>query len=328
MCPNNTEVRIYAKSGNDWVIEHTLDEHDKVVTSIDWAANTNRIVTCGQDRNAYVWSFKNGVWKPTLVILRITRAATQVKWSPKEDKFAVASGAKCVSICYFEEDNDWWVSKHIRKHDSTVLDISWHPENILLATASSDTKCRVFSTFIKGVDQRPQHTPFGTKLPFGSLQGTYESAGWTHSCDWSPSGNQIAFVGHDSTITFVDLNNGAPGEFQILRVKELPFMKVKFVDESRAVAAGHSYYPVLFVNNGGQWQYERNLDEKKGPAKKKASGTRAAFAMFQSKVDKGEDSTSTSVETKHKNCITSIQSGPDGKITTSGLDGKVVFWDV
>jgi hypothetical protein len=26
MCPNNTEVRIYAKSGNDWVIEHTLDE--------------------------------------------------------------------------------------------------------------------------------------------------------------------------------------------------------------------------------------------------------------------------------------------------------------
>jgi actin related protein 2/3 complex subunit 1A/1B len=34
------------------------------------------------------------VWKPTLVLLRINRAATYVKWSPKEDKFAVASGAR------------------------------------------------------------------------------------------------------------------------------------------------------------------------------------------------------------------------------------------
>jgi len=57
-------------------------QHDKVVTGIDWAPNTNRIVTCGQDRNAYVWTFTNGVWKPVLVILRINRAATHVKWSP------------------------------------------------------------------------------------------------------------------------------------------------------------------------------------------------------------------------------------------------------
>jgi len=35
-----------------------------------------------QDRNAYVWTFAKGEWKPTLVILRINRAATCVKWSP------------------------------------------------------------------------------------------------------------------------------------------------------------------------------------------------------------------------------------------------------
>lgn len=328
MCPNNTEVRIYARSGDSWVLEQTLDEHDKVVTGIDWAPNTNRIVTCGQDRNAYVWTHKDGVWKPTLVILRINRAATHVKWSPHEDKFAVGSGAKCVSICYFESENDWWVSKHIRKHDSTVLDIAWHPENVLLATASSDTNCRVFSTFIKGVDKRPTSTPFGTKLPFGSLQGTYESSGWAHSCDWSPSGNQLAFVGHDSTMTVIDLNNGAPGDFQICRVKELPFLEVRFLDEQRIVAAGHSCYPVLFTNNGGQWTYDRNLDAKKEATKKKASGTRAAFAMFQNKVDKGQDKAVANLETKHKNSITCLQFAHDGKLSTSALDGKIVFWDV
>lgn len=38
------------------------------------------------------------VWKPTLVLLRINRAATFVRWSPNEDKFAVASGARCAGI--------------------------------------------------------------------------------------------------------------------------------------------------------------------------------------------------------------------------------------
>lgn len=77
-------------------------QHDKVITSIDWAPNSNRIVTASQDRNAYVWSQSPDpqtghlIWKPTLVLLRINRAATYVRWSPNEDKFAVASGARLV----------------------------------------------------------------------------------------------------------------------------------------------------------------------------------------------------------------------------------------
>lgn len=74
---------------------------------IDWAPESNRIVTCGTDRNAYVWTLKGDVWKPTLVILRINRAARCVKWSPKENKFAVGSGSRLISVCYFEQENDW-----------------------------------------------------------------------------------------------------------------------------------------------------------------------------------------------------------------------------
>lgn len=44
-----------------------------------------------------------------------------MKWSPDGKKFAVASGAKCVPVCYFEKEHDWWVSKMIKKHKSTVL---------------------------------------------------------------------------------------------------------------------------------------------------------------------------------------------------------------
>ncbi len=144
LCPNNHEVHIYKKDGSSWNRIHVLKEHNGQVTGksrrsiwptqpqsihvtnaissrpfphhpgIDWAPESNRIVTCGTDRNAYVWTLKGDAWKPTLVILRINRAARCVKWSPKENKFAVGSGSRLISVCYFEKDNDWWVSSDRR----------------------------------------------------------------------------------------------------------------------------------------------------------------------------------------------------------------------
>ena len=75
-----------------------------------------------------------------LVVLRLSRAATCVKWSPLENKFAVGSGrapyhasfglipnsyrllvlilsftvgAKLVAVCYYDEDQDFWVRNSI-----------------------------------------------------------------------------------------------------------------------------------------------------------------------------------------------------------------------
>lgn len=125
LSPNNNEVVLYRKptaSCPTFTQLQVLSEHTLRVTGIDWAPQTNRLVTCAADCNAYVWTEENGKWKPTLVILRINRAATGVKWSPQENKFAVASGARLVAICYFENDHDWWVSKQLKKGiRSTVL---------------------------------------------------------------------------------------------------------------------------------------------------------------------------------------------------------------
>ncbi|PIO28686.1 hypothetical protein AB205_0125590, partial [Aquarana catesbeiana] len=167
--PNNHEVHIYKQNGNQWVKVHELKEHNGHITGIDWAPKSDRIVTCGADRNAYVWSQKDGVWKPTLVILRINRAATFVKWSPLENKFAVGSGARLISVCYFESENDWWVSKHIKKPiRSTVLSLDWHPNNLM------------------------------------SEFGSAGNGGWVHSVSFSASGNRLAWVSHDSIVSVVD----------------------------------------------------------------------------------------------------------------------------
>jgi len=333
-CPDNNEVHIYKKSGSAYEMDTILTEHDQVVTGIDWAHNSNRLVTCSQDRNAYVWNLKDGKWQPTLVILRINRAATAVKWSPNEQKFAVASGAKTVSICYFEAENDWWISKHVKKHKSTVLSVDWHPNSIFLATASSDFKARVFSAFIKGVDQRPTdaQNPWGAKTgTFGNCLSEFNANGWVHSVSWSPSGSTLAFVSHDSTISFADV---ASGNISSVALTTLPFRSVLFVSEDQVVAAGHDCNPMLFANKGGSWQYVKNLDEaagaKAGPTSTQTGATRQ---MWADKVDKGTTSNETTLSTKHQNAISclGIYQGAPGKVqqfSTTGMDGRLIVWKV
>ena len=76
-------VELYSKQGNQFRLQDELRGHDKLITGVDIAPNSGRIVTCSQDRNAYVWEpSQSGEWKPTLVLLRINRAATCVRWAP------------------------------------------------------------------------------------------------------------------------------------------------------------------------------------------------------------------------------------------------------
>ncbi|KAG9146684.1 hypothetical protein Leryth_005024 [Lithospermum erythrorhizon] len=166
-CPNNSEVHIYRLLDDKWEKLYVLQKHDQIVSGIDWSARSNKIVTVSHDRNSYVWNKEGAEWVPTLVILRLNRAALCVQW---KNKFAVGSGAKTVCICYYEQENNWWVSKLIRKrHESSVTSVAWHPNNILLATTSTDGKCRVFSTFIKGIDTKDSRAGASADTKFGEV---------------------------------------------------------------------------------------------------------------------------------------------------------------
>ncbi|KAJ2848817.1 Mitochondrial Translation Optimization, partial [Coemansia erecta] len=244
--PTLSSVHIYARSGAQWVQTHVLKEHDLLVTSIDWSPRTNLIVSSSQDKNAYVWTLDNatGVWKPTLVHLRLNRAATQARWSPQENKFAVASGDKCVAICYFDEENNWWISKHIKKPiASTVLCVDWHPNNVLIACGGTDMKARVFSAYIKGVDQKPAPTIWGERLPFNTLCGEFESpsGGWVHSVSFAPDGESLAFASHDSSLTVA---TPATSEVTSVRSPNLPFKSLLWTEPTTIVATGHDCSPM------------------------------------------------------------------------------------
>ncbi|CAD6885519.1 unnamed protein product [Tilletia laevis] len=278
--PNSHEVLIYNlnRDTNTWVLAHTLAEHDKLVTGIDWAHTSNRLVTCAQDRNAYVWTFSDAeaTWKPTLVLLRLNRAATFVRWSPNEDKFAVASGAKLIAICSFETEQDWWVAKHIKKPiRSTVLSLDWHPNNVLLAAGSADMRARVFSAFIKGVDQKPPPSVWGERLPFGTVCGDWPTpaGGWVHGVAFSPSGDVLAYVGHDSSLTIIYPSgpDSPPHAIHSIRSPTLPHVTLAFTSENSIVAAGHDCQPVLFEGDlSSGWRLSKSLDSASAAAAKPA----------------------------------------------------------
>ncbi|KAK7030611.1 actin-related protein 2/3 complex subunit [Favolaschia claudopus] len=347
---NSNDAQIFTRQGASWTPTETLSEHDKLITSIDWAPNSNRIVTASQDRNAYVWQQtpdpQTGkmIWKPTLVLLRINRAATDVRWSPKEDKFAVASGARAIAICSFDPENNWWVSKLLKKPiRSTVLSVDWHPNNVLLAAGSADMKARVFSAYIKEVDEKPAATVWGSKLPFNTICGEYASpaGGWVHAVAFSPSGDVLAFASHDSSVSIV--YPGGPAIYNI-RISSLPFVTLTWTGEDTIVAAGHDCQPVVFSGSEAGWQGVGTLDDSTSG---KAAGNpragagvgrlnSAAFSTFRDADSRGHTSSSAMSDTKlltvHQNTITNVRpyefsGGRVSKVSTSGVDGNLVIWE-
>ncbi|KAK4685233.1 actin related protein 2/3 complex, subunit 1A/1B, partial [Tremellales sp. Uapishka_1] len=369
--PNNNEAQIHSRSGDSWNLGQTLAEHDKLITAISWAPESNRIVTCSQDRNAYVWTSTPTGWKPALVLLRINRAATCVKWSPKEDKFAVGSGARTIAVCSFDEENNWWVSKHVKKPlRSTVLSIDWHPNNVLLAAGAADAKAYVFSAFIKGIDSKPEPNVWGDRLPFGTICGEFSSpnGGWVHDVAFSPSGDVLAFVSHDSSISVV--YPSGPGQALqahiSVRCPSLPFLSVVFTTESQLIAAGHDCQPMLYTGSSSGWTFSHSLDDASSsrPLTPNLTGSRVtsgsgpgklnneAFNRFRQADTKGISSSSSAtaassssagmaqvgpdglLTTVHQNSITLVEAyewkanGDVGKVFTSGKDGRLVIWTV
>lgn len=336
MSPNNNDVQIHKFNGTGFELVAELKEHGSRVTGIDWAPESNRIATCGEDRNAYVFDLKGGVWKPTLVILRINRAATCVKWSPKEDKFAVGSGSRVISVCYFEEENDWWVSKHIKKPiRSSIISIDWHPNNVLIAAGGTDFMARVFSGYIKGLDPKPDATAWGKKMKFGECMAEYGTGagggGWIHGVSFDTTGNKMAYVGHDSSITVVDKESGNPPVR--LETKDLPYRCISWITPASFVVAGHDCTPVVYEFDGASLTKKGALDV---PAKKDVNKRVSAMDRFKQLDSKGTADASlmeTTLKTTHQNSINELRvfSGDKSKaaaLCTAGIDGKLVIWDL
>lgn len=160
------------------------------------------------------------------------------------------------------------------------------------------------------------------------------------------------FIGHDSSISIV--YPGGPAVYSI-KLSILPLVALTWTNEETVIAAGHDCQPLVFSGNQGGWELVGSLDD---PQSNKASGgTRsglgnaspvgrlnsAAFNTFRNAAERGisnapgsptvGSSAESELFTVHQNTITSVRvydGSPDNvtRVSTSGVDGKLVIWDV
>jgi actin related protein 2/3 complex subunit 1A/1B len=205
--------------------------------------------------------------------------------------------------------------------------------------------------------------PFNTVCgEYGSPSG-----GWVHSAGFSPSGDVLAFVskcntqdvlyntdskslGHDSSVSIV--YPGGP-TIQTIKINSLPFISLAWTAENAIVVAGHDCEPIVFSGSGpGNWAAVGSLDDP-GAGKSAGGATArqgavgrlnsAAFNTFRNASERGQQSLGlpgagqgsgdTELMTVHQNTITSVRpykGGPGAvsHVSTSGVDGKLVVWDV
>lgn len=273
----------------------------------------------------------------------MNRSGTYVRWSPNEDKFAVASGARLISVCFFEEENDWWISKHLRRPiRSTVLSLDWHPNNVLLAAGCSDMSARVFSAYIKEVDDKPAPTVWGSRLPFNTVCAEYLTNGWVHEVKFSPDGNALAFCSHDSCLTVVYPSEPEQPPAAIYQVKFpiLPFRTLVWLTENKILAAGDNCEPVILKGDASNgWILGASIDDsssRTSSAMDKSDTESVGFSSLRQtfrNMDLRGTSDEAALPTVHQNTIVSLRvyAGSAEHVTqvsSAGIDGKLCVWNV
>jgi len=170
----------------------------------------------------------------------------------------------------------------------------------------------VFSAFIKDVDSRPDPSVWGTRLPFNTLCAEYPSAanGWIHSVAFSPSGNALAYVSHDSSVS-IAYPSGSEQPPVIINVRTplLPFLSLVWKDDGEIIAAGHDCQPIVLSGGHEGWTLGRSLDDTAKSTTSRDSET-SAFNMFRNMDRKGSAkaaSEDTTLPTVHQNTITYVR---------------------
>jgi len=155
--------------------------------------------------------------------------------------------------------------------NSTITCIAWHPNNILLAAGGTDSKVRVFSGFVKDLDDRKAvaaGTAFGKKLPFGALLANFPVGSWINSLAFSPSGDQLAWATRDSCVSFLGCAT-AEHTLQTVKCKGLPYQACMWAGERTLICGGYDCTPVLFQGQGiGTYRYIKDLDAGDGSVSK------------------------------------------------------------
>lgn len=162
------------------------------------------------------------------------------------------------------------------------------------------------------------------------FKNSTQGGGWVNSVSFSPDGSKICWVGHDSAINIADANNN--NVVTKHKTEFLPFLSCLWISANSIIVAGHSCIPIIYSVDA---QNKIVLTGKLDQSMKKESTGVSAMKIFQS-LDRSlrTENDDANLQSVHQNAIACIRayegdkSSGVRKISTSGLDGQLVIWDL
>jgi len=325
---SDNKLFIYDVSGSKAIQTATLKAHKHRVTGVDWNKAENRILSCGEDRNAYVWNLtEEGEWRPSLVVLRVNRAALCCKWAMSGKKFAVGTSARSIMICSYDDEHDFWVAKSIRKPKSAVTCLAWHPSDLLLAAGGTDFKCRVYNVYDPEVDENAEAASalYSNIKKFGTILGEFPSLGYVNGCAFNDEGNQLVYTSQSAQVSLITFTGDGGTEDTTKQINALPFNSVIFVKDL-IIGGGHDGKCYKFQVDGNSFGDKEEV-VRAAKVKKKKTGTSAAFAKFHNLANTGGNKTAKAGSTApHLFAVSEIRHLEDGFSTCANGDFKVLTW--
>jgi len=321
------KLYIYDLEGPKPVLTATLESHKHRVTGVDWSKSENKILSCGEDRNAYVWSLnEENEWKPTLVVLRVNRAALCCSWANCGKKFAVGTSARSIAICSYDEEHDFWVAKSIKKPKSAVTCLAWHKSDLLLAAGGTDFKCRVYNVFDPEVDKDAEGASdiYSDIKKFGVCLGEFSSLGYVNGCAFNDDGNQLVYTSQSAQTTLVTWTAPDTTETTTKQVSALPFNDVIMVKDL-IIGSGHDGKCYKFQVDGTGFGDKEEVVRATKAAKKK-TGTSAAFAKFHTLANTGGSKKAKGDSAPHMFAVSNIRKTEGGFSTCANGDKQVLTW--
>lgn len=333
-------VAIYHAPSDDfktWKVIYTLEAHTQNVTGVAWSHANNTIVTVGEDRRAFLWipsdaTFKKWEARHASLLSHVDFAPTCVSFGYTGAKFAVGTAGRNVTIGAYEPSKDLFGIFREVQLPASATAVAYHPSNTSqLAVGTVCGSLHIVETWLrKALDPEVPKVALGTPVVTTSA-GAGGAA--IHAIAWSPSGRTVAFVAHNSTLSFVDT---ATNTTTRLLLSSLPLRTVAFVDENTVVAAGYDAAPRAFtrVGDSDTFQQAGTFSVKKAAAAGVSSAdaessTVAARLKFQNEARLGTAAGVAKLATRHQGGISTLcvlRTGDGYAFTTGGVDGCIYRW--
>ncbi|MEN2496013.1 MAG: protein 2 3 complex subunit [Marteilia pararefringens] len=288
-----------------------LPMHISTVKCLDWSKKGNKILSCSTDMNCYVWeeSSKNQ-WNKVMVQGILRFSASICRWSPDEKYLVLGSVSGNLCICSYVPQYNWWAAKKFKDQTSAIMDIKWSPNSEYFAIACADRFFKLFK-----VSSAPK--------PIFSLVSPYY--GFTTSVAFNASGNLIASVSQDSSITIYDISKDAEKPSHKTTLLDTACMTaIAFIDDKTIIASGFNqqFYCYTVQND-----LSVVMQSMFGGASQSDSNVMNAMQKFKNMDFKGtsEATGSAASKTLHKKHINDIIVDKN-TFSASSYDNSITIW--